>query len=243
MEVKGIKTRLLVPPQDNLLEVIDESVSDLQDGSVLAIASKVVAVHQGRTVKIDEPREKQQLEELIEQEADKTIPRIEVPGGLYHHTITKNILAGTAGIDASNGNGYFILWPEQPSKFAEQVRKLLINKFDVHHVGVVITDSHSQPLRYGTVGYAIGGAGLEPLLAYEGKDDLFGRKFKYQQSNNYDGLAAASTVVMGEGAESRPLALLTHLPKQIKFSETAKFSDMLVKPEEDIFKPLLEDFK
>jgi F420-0:gamma-glutamyl ligase len=241
MIIRAIKTRALKAPKDDLLSVIDENVTSLQNGDVLCIASKVVAIHQGRTIPIEDYETRK--DEIIEAEAEKTLPREVVPGEYVRLTITQGNLASTAGIDRSNGNGHAILWPKDPTKFASEIRQNLMEKYLLDNFAVIITDSRSQPLRYGTIGYAIGGAGLKPFVEYAEQEDLFGRPFGYQQSNIYDGLSAAATVEMGEGSESTPLAIICELPKTIIFSDEHDFNEVKIPPEEDIYWPLIKDFK
>lgn len=241
MKIKAVRTKALKAPQEDLMVVIDKAVSELSDGDVLCIASKVVAIHQGRAIPLEEYEARK--EEIIESEAESTLPRSAVPGEYVRLTISQGNLASTAGIDRSNGNGYAILWPKGPTKFADEIRQKMIDKFKIKNLGVIITDSRSQPLRYGTTGYAIGGAGLKPFVEYAQKEDLFGRPFGYQQSNVYDGLAAAATVVMGEGSESTPLAIIKELPSNITFSDEYDFESVKIPPKEDIYWPLLKDFK
>ncbi|MDR2416267.1 MAG: hypothetical protein LBD75_06835 [Candidatus Peribacteria bacterium] len=46
MQFFPIKTRPLLPPQDNVLEVIDASLKDIQEGDMVFITSKVVTIHE-----------------------------------------------------------------------------------------------------------------------------------------------------------------------------------------------------
>src|SRR5436309_2021964 len=104
-----IKTRTLIPPKDNLFDVFDESLTDLKEGDVVLVTSKVVAIHQGRCISISEVENKDTLiksESEHYTERDRSLP---APATL---TIKHHTLVATAGIDESNGNGYYILWPE-----------------------------------------------------------------------------------------------------------------------------------
>src|SRR3954471_16973686 len=67
-----VKTRPMLPPQDDLYAVMEASLPALQEGDVLVITSKIVAIHQGRCVTMDSVPDK---EVLVEQEADAWIPR------------------------------------------------------------------------------------------------------------------------------------------------------------------------
>ena len=88
MKIQPIKTRVLTPPQDDLLSAIREAVLSVPEKSVVAITSKVVSVWQGRCIPKDQVPDKDQL---IIAEADKYLPREAAPGGWVMHTIKNNL--------------------------------------------------------------------------------------------------------------------------------------------------------
>ncbi|MEX0916875.1 MAG: coenzyme F420-0:L-glutamate ligase [Candidatus Spechtbacterales bacterium] len=208
MNIQAIKTRALVPPQDDLLEALGESITEFPENTVLAVSSKVVSIWQGRCV----PLESVEKDELIKREADRYLERSEVPGEWVMHTIKNNLLIPTAGIDESNAKENFVLWPNNPNGAAEEIIAWAKEKYGVTNIAVVITDSHSIPLRRGTVGISLGYAGFAPLNDYRQTEDIFGREFKLEQANIADGLAAAAVLVMGEGSEQTPAAFITDIP-------------------------------
>lgn len=89
---------------------------------------------------------------LIESEADSFLP----PESNRHHvalTITSRRLIPSAGIDESNADGHYILWPSDPQCRANAVRSYLRDRFSRRRrVGVIITDSTTAPLRCGVTG-------------------------------------------------------------------------------------------
>ena len=109
-------------------------------------------------------------------------------------------------------------------------------------LGVVLTDSHCNPLRRGTVGIAIGFYGFEPLEDYRGRSDLFGRPLGVTVSNRPDAMAAAPVGLMGEGAECVPAVVLRDWPG-LTFNDEAGTDGFFLSPEEDIYAPLLEGFQ
>lgn len=238
MRIHPIKTRLLHPPKDDLLNAIQQAISKLPEQSILAITSKVVSIGQGRCVSRDDVADK---DALIIQEADKYLPRDSVPQKWILHTIKHNIFIPTAGIDASNGDGYYILWPTDPMREARTIWTWLRKTYKVKNIGVVITDSHSVPLRRGTVGIALAYYGFNPLRDYRRAKDLFNRPFRATQANLTDGIAAAAVLAMGEGSECTPLTLITDIP-HIKFRTTPyqsrkPYSNWEVNWKEDIYRP------
>ncbi len=238
MIITPIHTRLLVPPNDDLLAVIRSALPRLKENSILVITSKVVSIWQGRAVAREKTEDK---DALIIKEADHYLPRDVVPGKWIMHTIKNNIFIPTAGVDASNANDYYILWPDKPYETARELWKWIRKTYTVKNVGVIITDSHSIPLRRGTVGISVAHYGFTPIRDYRKKKDLFGRRFHGTQSNLVDGLAAAAVVTMGEGEESTPLALIQDLPS-ITFRTTPwrpqkPYSSLEVPWKEDIYRP------
>jgi len=105
MDFLAIKTRLFLPPQDDLYQLLDQSLTELKDKDVVVVSSRLVAIHQGRCVKVACSTNK---DDLIKQEAER-FNQLQ-PHGL---TIKSQTLTPYAGIDRANGNGYYILWPEE----------------------------------------------------------------------------------------------------------------------------------
>jgi len=161
-------------------------------------------------------------------------------------TIKRNLLAVAAGIDESNGAGFYILWPKDPQKTANEVRRYLQKRFSVKKVGVVITDSKTTPLRCGTTGVSIVYSGFRALNNYIGRRDIFGRKFEMQKANIVDALATSAVLVMGEGSEQTPLAVVEDVPF-IKFQEKdpskKELRDLHIDIEDDLYGPLLKGVK
>lgn len=238
MQITPITTRPLTPPKDDLFDVLDTYLKEIRDGDIICIASKVISIHKGRCIHKDDVTNK---DDLIISEADFYLPRSETPGGHALHTITQGNLAVSAGIDASNGNDYFILWPKNPTKSAQEIHTYLCQKFDIEDLGIVITDSRSLPLRYGVIGCAIGVYGFNPLKNYAGTKDIFGKTLAYEQSNHADGLAAAAVLAMGEGQECKPICTIKNAP-DISFTTQATIENLKIKKVDDIYHPLLKNF-
>lgn len=231
MEVKAIKTRKFLPPQDNLWDLLS-AVKLLKENSVIAVTSKIVSIGEGRCIPIKKVKSKDQL---AIQQADKYLPRNIVPHGLLMHTIKNNIFVASSGIDESNGANFYILWPKDPQTSAKKIWTFLRKKFKVNNLGVIITDSRLVPMRRGVVGLCLGYFGFNPLRDYRGEKDLFGRKFKMETSNLPDSLATAAVLEMGEGAEQTPMAIISDIP-YIEF--TKRYFEFSIPEKEDMFYPL-----
>lgn len=239
MQFIPIKTRVLNPPKDDLYKVLDESIASLEEGDIILITSKVLSIHQGQCVLRTEAISK---DELIMREADEYIPRNKCPAGNVILTIKQNTLIPSSGIDESNANGYFILWPKNINESAKEIAEYIKSRHAVKNLAVIITDSHTLPLRYGVTGIAIGFWGLVPLRDYRGKKDIFGRVLAITQTNIVDSIAAASSVIMGEGNEQVPIVIVRGAPG-IQFTNENKYQDFIIPESEDIYKPLLDVFR
>ena len=232
-----VKTRPLLPPHDDLWDALDPSLPALRDGDVVVVTSKVVAIHQGRCVPMADVTDK---EDLVEAEAEAWIPRASSRYGITL-AIKGGTLIASAGIDASNSDGHFVLWPTAPSEAAAEIGRRLKRRHGVTNLGVILTDSHCTPLRRGTTGISIGFYGFEALRDYRGEPDIFGRPLAVTLSNQADAMAAAAVGLMGEGAECVPAVVVRGWPNLV-FSDTPRQDDFFIPPEEDIFAPLLEGF-
>lgn len=238
MKITPIKTRKINPPQEDLYKILDKYCPKLKEGNILLITSKILAIHQGLCIPVKDVKNK---DELIKKEADALIPRKKSPRENIILAIKNNTLIPSAGIDESNANDYYILWPKNSEKEAKKICLYLKKKFNIKKLAVIITDSHTTPLRSGTVGISIGFFGLNPLRDYRGKSDLFGRKLKVSQVNVVDSLASIATFAMGEGRECTPFALIEDA--KVEFSTKETFKDLFIPFKEDIYYPLLKYFK
>ncbi len=238
MQFLPIKTRALLPPKDNIFELLDKYLPKLKEGDVLFITSKILAIHQGRCIKIGKVKKTK----LIKQEADYSLPPYKSFWGEMVLTIKDHTLIPSAGIDESNANGYYVLWPKNTSNLCKQICQYLKNKHRIKKLAVVATDSHTTPLRWGTSGISVGFYGLNPLYDYRGKKDIFARKLKYTQSNIVDALSAMAVLLMGEGNEKIPTVVIRGA-KFVKFTNKDTHKKLVIPPKKDLYYPLLKIFK
>lgn len=230
-ELISVRTRRAVPPRDDIYDILSR-LPKLKNGDVVFITSKILAIHQGHCVKLGADKKK-----LIRREAERILPG----GGEFVLTIKGSTLIPSAGIDESNGNGYYILWPKDVQKLLREIRAFLKKKYSIARLGVVATDSHTVPLRWGVVGTSIGGVGIEPLADHRGKKDVFGRKLRYTKVNIVDPLAALATLAMGESGERTPILIMRGA--RATFSDNAKWSRLAVSAKKDLYYPLLKALK
>lgn len=207
MKITVIKTHKITPNDCDLTKILDKYLLSFPENSVLAVTSKIVSITEGRFVSMCGASK----DELIKQESQFYLPREQSKYNISF-AITHNMLAAAAGIDESNGNCHYILWPKDPQRSANDIRGYLKRRFLLKNVGVIITDSKTSPMRWGVTSIALAYSGFAPLKDYIGKKDLFGRKFQFEKLSIIDSLAGAASVVMGEGAEQTPLAVIDDLP-------------------------------
>lgn len=238
MIIKAIKTRKFLPPKDNLDDLLKILVPNLKEKMIIALTSKVISICEGNTL----PKNSIDRNQLVQNESEFYLEKIphQITNTIF--TINHHMIIGGAGIDESNANGYYIILPKNPQKSAQKICQKLKKMTGLKSLGIIITDSHSTPLRRGATGISIGFAGFNPLKDYRHKKDLFGREFNFEVSNLPDALASAAVLVMGEGNEQTPIALISDLPSKITFSfkkNLNKNPDLkfYLNKEEDLFAP------
>ena len=232
MIVKAIKTRIF-KEGESLLLFIKENIKKLEEGSVLVVTSKIVALSENRTRVIKNEKTKENIIKAESQWAMKT--------KYTWLTIKNNMVMSSAGVDRSNGNGKIILLPLDSFKTAEVIRKELKKFYKVKKLGIIIVDSRLLPLRAGIVGIAIGYSGFKGIREYRGKPDIFGRKLKRARTDVVDSLATAAVFLMGEGKERQPLALIKNAP--VEFQNVIDRRELEIDIKEDIYQPLFEKIK
>ncbi len=235
-----------VQPDDNLatliLQGLEQAGLALQDGDVLAIAQKIVSKAEGRWVNLAEVMPSARAEEvaaqtakdprlveLVLQESDE-ISRMKKGVLVVRHKL--GFTSANAGIDRSNvgppgAEEWVLLLPKDPDASAAQVRAEIWAQRGVD-VGVVITDSHGRPFRLGTVGVAIGAAGIPALWDRRGEQDLYGYTLEHTDVGVADEIAAAAGLLMGQAAEGTPVVLI----RGLNFSAPPGKAADLVRPKE-----------
>jgi coenzyme F420-0:L-glutamate ligase/coenzyme F420-1:gamma-L-glutamate ligase len=219
----------LVRPGDDLAALIiaacERSALAPADGDVVVVAQKVVSKAEGRYVDLAlvqpsaraqelaaQVKKEARLVEVILQESRRVVRHR--PGVLIvEHRL--GFVMANAGVDHSNvdpqmGAEPVLLLPRDPDASAAGLRDRLATHFR-KELAVVITDSFGRAWRHGTVGVALGAAGLPSLLDLRGKPDLFGHALRVTQTGFADEIAGAASLVMGQADEARPVVLLRGL--------------------------------
>lgn len=212
----------LVKQGDDLVRIIlnglEQTPVALEDNDVIVIASKIVSKSQGRVARLADvtpgPRALEleaktgkdaRVIELMLQESSEIV---RVRRGLVVTRHNLGFVSANAGIDHSNvqegADDYVLLLPQNPDADAQTFREQIQNETG-KEVAVVIADSHGRPHRLGTIGVAIGSAGLPALEDWRGRKDLFGYELKYTDIGLADMLASAATLLSGQAREGTPL--------------------------------------
>jgi coenzyme F420-0:L-glutamate ligase/coenzyme F420-1:gamma-L-glutamate ligase len=134
---------------------------------------------------------------------------IKVKPGILLVETKHGIVCLNAGIDKSNveGSDMFCLLPKNPKLSAARIAKRILERTG-KRVEVIVTDTYSRPFRAGQIEFAIGTSGLDPFVDYRGTKDLFGNVLRFKRVSIADELACAGELVMGQGAEGVPVAII-----------------------------------
>ena len=239
MKITAVKTRLIRAGEYTIEEILKESINELKDNSVIAVSSKIIALCENRIASSSITTKS----ELVKRESDYYTPEeFNVYG--FSFAIVHNTFIPSAGIDESNANGDFVLWPEDPQQSANIIREFLCSQFGVKNIGVIVTDSTCMPpMRAGTIGIMIAHSGFNAVKKLIGTQDLFGRTYEVSQSAIGGGLAAAANVLMGEGAEQTPLAVIEGIPF-VEFQHhnptNEELSKIYIDPAIDLYAPFIQ---
>jgi coenzyme F420-0:L-glutamate ligase / coenzyme F420-1:gamma-L-glutamate ligase len=210
-------------------------------GDVLVVAQKIVSKAEGRVVDLatvtPSPRAVALAEQvrkdsrLIEVILSESVRVVRARPGLLIVEHRLGFVMANAGVDRSNlapqdGVERVLLLPRDPDASAEALRVRL-------GLPVIVSDSFGRAWRRGTVGVAIGAAGLPALIDLRGRPDLFGRTLEVSITGFADEIASATSLLMGQGAEAQPVVLVRGLAWDAPASNAAA----LVRPEaEDLFR-------
>ena len=228
MEIKAYKTGLFKAGGDLPL-FIKKHLPSLKEGSIVAVSSKAAGLWEGRTAPLN------RKEEIIKRSSDFYLKT-----SLCYFTVKDGMVMTNAGVDESNCEGGLSLLPERPYKTAERLRKELKKIYGVKKLGVILTDSMILPLRAGVISAAVGYAGFRGIKDYRGKGDIFGRKLKMTMVDIADTLAAAAGLLMGEGKERKPFAVIEDAP--VVFSGGRKEGEIKYPLKDDLYYPFFKPY-
>ena len=241
LEIIPVKIQKEIEFDDDLVDLILES-SEINNGDILVFSQKIVSKNEGRILSLSsvnpsllangiassygkDPR----LVELILSES-KRIVRME--NGIIIVETKHGFICANAGIDESNvQDGYATLLPDNPDQSANLLKNRIEQKTG-KNTAVIISDTFGRPFRLGQTNIAIGIAGIEPILDYNGKPDTFGKIMQVTAIAVADEICSASELVMGK-VEKFPIAIIRNY--DFNFSDT-KIQKLLRSEHEDLFR-------
>ncbi|NOZ59239.1 MAG: coenzyme F420-0:L-glutamate ligase [Euryarchaeota archaeon] len=225
-----------------ILRALQEQELDLEDGDVVVVTEKIVARAEGREVELDNVEPSAEARRLAEVTGKD--PRVvqlilnearEVLAAGENFIIVETrhgFVCANAGIDQSNvEEGRAKLLPLDPDRSAREIRRAL-EEATGRRLGVVIADSFGRSFRLGSVGVAIGCSGIVALLDRRGERDLLGRELKVTRVAVADCIASAANLVMGEGSEGIPVAIV----RGTKVLGEGRARDLIRPKESDVFR-------
>jgi len=250
MEVTAIRLPR-IEQENSLKAAMGQALSQQlrpEPGDILVVTSKVVAVDEGRVVNLASVRpnahavrlaQKARLDpafvRVVMKEADKVLGA--VPGAVL--TLKDGMFVANSGADRSNApEGHAVLWPANAWATAERLR-VWFEALAGGPSGIVIADSHCEPLRLGTSGVALACAGFLPVEDVRGQADLYGHEMRITFRAVADAVASAAVLQMGEVAESTPCAIVrgSGLPMLGRRLTAQERRSPNIAPDKDLFAP------
>jgi coenzyme F420-0:L-glutamate ligase/coenzyme F420-1:gamma-L-glutamate ligase len=233
----------LIEPGDDLASLVLRSLPQadvrLEDGDALVFAQKIVSKAEGRLVDLATVSPSARAEEVgrqaekdprvIELILGESAQVIRVRPGVVIVEHRLGFVCANAGVDHSNVRGpggqtgdWVLLLPRDPDASAAELRQRLLSAAGLKSLAVVINDSHGRAWRNGTVGVALGAAGLPALLDLRGRPDLFDRMLQVTQVGLADEIAAAASALMGQADEGRPVIHVRGIPYPLREGAAAE---------------------
>jgi coenzyme F420-0:L-glutamate ligase / coenzyme F420-1:gamma-L-glutamate ligase len=225
ISVSGVPGLPEIPAGADVVALIADAVTDLCDGDILVVTSKIISKAEGQVFSMSR-------EEAIEAETVRVVAR---RGPTTIAQTRHGFVMAAAGVDESNtAPGTVVLLPADPDGSARQLRKGLRSRTG-RTVGVIITDTMGRPWRNGQTDTAIGAAGVMPMRDHRGEPDSFGNILEVTVAAVADEIAAAADLVKGK-ASQMPVALVRGLASLVTEAD-GPGARVLVRPaDEDMFR-------
>jgi coenzyme F420-0:L-glutamate ligase/coenzyme F420-1:gamma-L-glutamate ligase len=230
-----------------LIAALERNDAVPRSHDILVVTSKIVSKAEGRFLDLGaiEPGERaRELAQITRKDArlveailSEALEVVRAKPNVLIVATRHGLTLANAGIDQSNlgtddQGRRVLLLPELPDESARRLKQRLDAHFAAD-IGVIISDSVGRAWRLGTVGLAIGAAGVPSLWDRRGERDLAGRPLEVTEVAFADAVAGAAVLAMGEAAEGRPAALV----RGLDWTAEPRPAAALVRPRaEDLFR-------
>jgi len=250
-EIRVLPVRVLrdVRPGDKLYSLILRSLEHnkiiLEDGDIVVIAQKIVSKAEGQIVRLSslipssvaiqlakQYKKDPRTTELVLQQSKNIV---KISNGVIISETKHGFICANAGVDQSNimnSEETALLLPDDPDASAKKIMLMLKEKTN-REIAVIITDSFGRPFRNGQTNVAIGIAGINPIMSYVGKKDMYGKKLKVTEIAVVDELASTAELVMGK-SKGIPIAVIRGF--DFIRSENALINGLIREREKDLFR-------
>ena len=250
-EIRVLPVRVLrdVRPGDKLYSLILRSLVHnkiiLEDGDIVVIAQKIVSKAEGQIVRLSslipssfaiqlakQYKKDPRTTELVLRQSKNIV---KISNGVIISETKHGFICANAGVDQSNimnSEETALLLPDDPDASAKKIKLMLKEKTN-REIAVIITDSFGRPFRNGQTNVAIGIAGINPIMSYVGKKDMYGKKLKVTEIAVVDELASTAELVMGK-SKGIPIAVIRGF--DFIRSENALINGLIREREKDLFR-------
>lgn len=215
-----------IKPGDDLATLLVSAASTqgtpLAPRDILVITQKAVSKAEGRVLDLASI-EPSPFARHVAAEYDKDPRLIEVvlreskrivrmDRGVMITETHRGFVCANAGVDKSNVPGAEVvtILPADPDASARRLRTAIRHLTHLD-IAVIISDTFGRPWREGVVNFAIGVAGLNPLVDYRGTSDPHGNLLKVTQVAVADEIACAAELVTGK-VDGIPAAIVRGYP-------------------------------
>jgi len=239
LEVIPISVKGEIEQGENLSKLFSKKI---QDGDIVVISQKIVSKQEGRVVRLSyvipsllalgiasEYEKDPKLVEVILSESKRII---RMQNSILIVETNNGFICANAGVDESNvEDDYVTLLPKDPDVSASKLQKEIFDKTG-KKVAILISDTFGRPFRMGQTDCAIGAAGINAILDYEGIKDTHGKTLRVTAIAVADELCSAAELVMGK-TKNTPIAII----RNYKFQPSNDTARSLIRPEnEDLFR-------
>ena len=242
VEIFGIYINREINKNEKLADLlVSSSKEKFQDGDILVIAQKIISKMEGQIISLNEvipselavgiASEYKKDPKLVQVILSESKRIIRMDNGIIIVETNHGFICANAGVDESNvENGFVTLLPKDSDKSASLIQEQIFQKTK-KKVAVIISDTFGRPFRLGQTDCAIGTAGIDSIVDYQGKKDTFGKTLRVTAIAIADELCSAAELVMGK-TRNCPATII----RNYKFDNQSKNNSLLRPKNEDLFR-------